>query len=62
MTDCAGGIYTGETYDAITMIGKAYNMEQGANMATHIGMVGTTMQVHLVQLISMQWRYSRCRI
>ncbi|MBD51251.1 MAG: hypothetical protein CMB08_04960 [Euryarchaeota archaeon] len=40
-TDCAGGIYTAETYDAITIIGKAYNMESGANMATHIGMVGT---------------------
>jgi branched-chain amino acid transport system substrate-binding protein len=40
-TACAGGIYTGETYDAITIIGKAYNMEQGANMDTHIPMVGT---------------------
>jgi len=38
---CAGGIYTGETYDAITIIGKAYNMEQGANMAQHINMVGS---------------------
>ena len=37
---CAGGIYTGETYDAISIIGKAYNMEAGANMASHIGMVG----------------------
>lgn len=37
---CAGGIYTGETYDAITIIGKAYNMEQGANMDMHIPMVG----------------------
>ncbi len=39
-TACAGGIYTGETYDAISIIGKAYNMEQGANMASHIDMVG----------------------
>ena len=39
-TACAGGIYTGETYDAISIIGKAYNMEQGANMANHINMVG----------------------
>ena len=38
---CAGGIYTGETYDAITIIGKAYMMESGANMANHINMVGT---------------------
>ena len=39
--DCASGIYTGETYDAVMMIGKAANMANGANMATHLGMVGT---------------------
>ena len=40
-TDCAGGIYTSETYDAVMMIGKAAAMEAGANMATHLNMVGT---------------------
>ncbi len=38
---CAGGIYTAETYDAVMMIGKAAMMEEGANMASHLGMVGT---------------------
>jgi len=38
---CAGGIYTAETYDAVMMIGKAAMMEDGANMPTHMGMVGT---------------------
>jgi len=38
---CAGGIYTGETYDAVMMIGKAAAMEHGENMPTHLNMVGT---------------------
>jgi len=38
--ECASGIYTSETYDAITMIGKAYMMENGANMANHLNMLG----------------------
>jgi branched-chain amino acid transport system substrate-binding protein len=38
--DCAGGIYTAETYDAVMMIGAAYNMGGGDDMATHLGMVG----------------------
>ena len=38
---CAGGIYTLETYDAVMMIGQAAMMEDGANMPTHMGMVGT---------------------
>ena len=42
--DCAGGIYTAETYDAVMMIGKAAMMEDGANMPTHMGMVGTDYQ------------------
>ena len=37
---CAGGIYTGETYDAVMMIGSAAMMENGANMASHLNMVG----------------------
>jgi branched-chain amino acid transport system substrate-binding protein len=37
---CAGGIYTAETYDAVMMIGAAANMENGANMASHLNMVG----------------------
>ena len=37
---CAGGIYTGETYDAVMMIGHAAMMENGANMASHLNMVG----------------------
>ncbi|MDP7003378.1 MAG: ABC transporter substrate-binding protein, partial [Candidatus Thalassarchaeaceae archaeon] len=36
---CAGGIYTAETYDAVMMIGAAANMENGANMASHLNMV-----------------------
>ena len=52
---CAGGIYTGETYDAITMIGKAYNMEQGANMDTHISLWLVAIMLELLaQLISIQ--------
>lgn len=38
---CAGGIYTAETYDAVMMIGKAAMMEDGANMESHLNMVGT---------------------
>jgi branched-chain amino acid transport system substrate-binding protein len=37
---CAGGIYTAETYDAVMMIGHAAMMEDGANMASHLNMVG----------------------
>ncbi|HJM22859.1 MAG TPA: ABC transporter substrate-binding protein [Candidatus Thalassarchaeum sp.] len=37
---CAGGIYTAETYDAVMMIGSAAMMENGANMASHLNMVG----------------------
>ncbi len=37
----ASGIYTHETYDAVKMIGLAYNMENGSNMKTHLKMVGT---------------------
>ena len=38
---CAGGIYTAETYDAVMMIGHAAMMEDGANMESHLNMVGT---------------------
>ena len=38
--DCAAGIFTSEAYDAVMMIGAAANMEGGANMASHIDMVG----------------------
>ena len=38
---CAGGIYTGPTYDAVMMIGKAAMHEGGDNMASHLNMVGT---------------------
>jgi len=37
---CAGGIYTAETYDAVMMIGQAAMMENGANMASHLNMLG----------------------
>ena len=37
----ASGIYTHETYDAVRMIGLAYDMENGSNMKTHLKMVGT---------------------
>ncbi|MEE3318539.1 MAG: transporter substrate-binding domain-containing protein, partial [Candidatus Thermoplasmatota archaeon] len=37
---CAGGIYTAETYDAVMMIGQAAMHENGANMASHLNMVG----------------------
>ena len=42
--DCSGGIYTSETYDAVMMIGQAAMMEDGANMASHLNMVGTDYQ------------------
>ena len=37
---CGSGIYTLEAYDAVMMIGHAAMMEDGANMASHIDMVG----------------------
>tara|TARA_B100001564_G_scaffold100655_1_gene82819 strand:- start:68 stop:2389 length:2322 start_codon:yes stop_codon:yes gene_type:complete len=37
---CGSGIYTLEAYDAVMMIGHAAMMEDGANMASHINMVG----------------------
>jgi branched-chain amino acid transport system substrate-binding protein len=37
---CAAGIFTSEAYDAVMMIGAAANMEAGANMASHLDMVG----------------------
>ena len=37
---CSTGIYQSEAYDAVMMIGHAAMHEDGANMATHIGMVG----------------------
>ena len=40
-TVCSGGIFTSEAYDAVMMIGHAAMMEDGANMATHINMVGS---------------------
>ena len=39
-TDCSSGIFTSQAYDAAMMIGMAAKMEDGANMATHIAMVG----------------------
>ena len=38
---CSTGIFQSEAYDAVMMIGAAANMEAGANMATHLNMVGT---------------------
>ena len=38
---CSEGIFTSEAYDAVMMIGHAAMMEDGANMATHINMVGS---------------------
>ena len=38
---CGSGIYTLEAYDAVMMIGHAAMMEDGANMAMHLDMVGT---------------------
>ncbi len=38
---CGSGIYTLEAYDAVMMIGMAAMMEDGANMASHLNMVGT---------------------
>ncbi len=40
-TVCGSGIYTLEAYDAVMMIGHAAMMEDGANMAMHLDMVGT---------------------
>ncbi len=37
---CSTGIFTAEAYDAVMMIGHAAMHEDGANMATHIDMVG----------------------
>ena len=37
---CGSGIYTLEAYDAVMMIGHAAMMEDGANMAMHLDMVG----------------------
>ena len=37
---CAAGIYTAEAFDAVMMIGEAAMHEDGANMATHLKMVG----------------------
>ena len=37
---CGSGIYTLEAYDAVMMIGHAAMMEDGANMASHLNMVG----------------------
>ena len=37
---CSTGIYQSEAYDTVMMIGHAAMMENGANMATHIEMVG----------------------
>ena len=39
-TVCGSGIYTLEAYDAVMMIGHAAMMEDGANMAMHLDMVG----------------------
>jgi len=37
---CSSGIFTSEAYDAVMIIGQAAMMEDGANMASHIAMVG----------------------
>lgn len=37
---CAAGIYTAEAFDAVMMIGEAAVREDGANLATHLMMVG----------------------
>jgi branched-chain amino acid transport system substrate-binding protein len=39
--ECAGGVYTAETYDSVMIMGTAAMMEDGANMAEHMGMIGT---------------------
>lgn len=39
--ECAGGVYTAETYDSVMIMGKAAMMEDGANMVEHMGMIGT---------------------
>ena len=38
---CSGGIYQSEAYDAVMMLGHAAMMEDGANMGTHVPMVGS---------------------
>ena len=38
---CSTGIYQNEAYDTVMMLGHAARMEGGANMPTHIEMVGT---------------------
>ena len=38
---CSAGIYQNEAYDTVMMLGHAARMESGANMPTHIEMVGT---------------------
>ena len=39
-TVCSGGIYQNEAYDGVMMIGAAAGHENGANIATHLAMVG----------------------
>ena len=41
---CSGGIYQNEAYDTVMMLGHAAMHEDGANMATHIEMVGNGYQ------------------
>jgi len=41
---CSGGIYQNEAYDTVMMLGHAAMMEDGANMAMHIAMVGNGYQ------------------
>ena len=38
---CGAGIYTSEAYDAVMIAASAAKMDNGANMATHIAMVGS---------------------
>ncbi len=38
---CSGGIFTSQAYDSLMMIGAAAKMGDGADMATHIAMVGS---------------------
>ena len=40
-TGCAAGIFTSEAYDAVMIIGEAYKHGNGADMSTHVKMVGT---------------------
>ena len=41
---CQTGIFTSEAYDAVMMLGHAAMMEDGANMGTHVPMVGVNYQ------------------